>query len=78
MAAVIPLFGVRPNDARSDTVQAERLIRSVLSSMPQTIVAQACARAARLIRAGKCWSLSADQAIKWARGCVHPEPPEAA
>jgi hypothetical protein len=78
MAAVIPLFGVRPNSAQSDIVQAEHLIRRALSSMPQTIVAQACARAARLIRAGKCWSLSADQAIKWARGAVHPEPPEAA
>lgn len=78
MAAVIPLFGVRPNDARSDIVLSDRRVRRALSSMPPTIVSQACARAARLIRSGKCWSLSADQAIKWARGCVHPEPPEAA
>jgi hypothetical protein len=76
MSAVLQF--VRPNSAQSDIVQAERRIRRALSNMPLTIVAQACARAARLIRAGKCWSLSADQAIKWARCNNHPEPPIAA
>lgn len=76
MSAVLQF--VRPNSAQSDTVLAERRIRRALSDMPLTIVSQACASAGRLIRAGKCWSLSADQAIKWARGTNNDPPPMAA
>lgn len=81
MSAVILSFPrIRANTAQSDCVLAERRIRNALHGMPGTIVTQAQERAARRIRAGACWTLAADIAIKWARNAEHnkPEPPSAA
>lgn len=78
LSNVAPLNRIRANTAQSDQQIAERHIRRELSGIDFSILEQAIARANRYIRAGKCWSLSADQAVKWARCAVHLMPKDVA
>lgn len=69
---------VRPDRAQSDNEIATRWINSELSGYPQQIVRIACSRAHKNIRQGRCWSLAADLAVKWARCAIHDTTPPSA
>lgn len=63
-AQVAHLLG---NSTQCRYTRAERRIRHALRGVPDDLVAQAQAEAARRIRGGQCWTLAANIEIKRAR-----------